>query len=356
MRRALAAIAVLLVAACLPSQEASPPPVPASVADLAGEIVYVGYDDELWIARPDGSERRRLTSDGDLGPYRAPRWSPDGRSIAAIRLPPPADLSRFVLIDPESGTMRVLSRIEVGGFSWSRDGERLAVALGDHMHSLIQIVDLPSGEWRGVAPGSSPAWSPVDDRIAFETPDGRIAVAAPDGAVRTLATPEEIAKVTKSAGGIRALYRPTWSRDGTRVGFVAVESGAPADAPQFTIVAAARGGDFHAWPIGATGHLHDFPQPVWSPTRDVFAATDVFHVPHVHHLWLGRPSAAPLRLLDEARPHFLNVAWSPDGGVLLLALDELHAWKFFWVDTGRSVEVSEGGMWPDWCCRTATGP
>lgn len=355
MRALAAATALALVTACVTGPEVAWPPAPAGLGDLAGEIVYVGYDDELWIARPDGSERRRLTSDGDLGPYRAPRWSPDGRFVAAIRLPPPADLSRFVLIDAGSGSTRVLSRLVVSSFSWSRDGRRLAVAVGDHMQSLIQIVDLASGEWRGVAPGSSPAWSPVDDRIAFETHDGRIAVAAPDGAVRTLATPEEIAKVTKSAAGIGALYRPTWSHDGSRVGFVAVESGAPADAPQFTIVGAARGGDFRSWPIGATGHLHDFPQPVWSPTRDVFAATDVFHVPHVHHLWLGRPSIAPLRLLDEAGPHFLNVAWSPDGGVLLLALDELHAWKFFWVDDGRSIEVAEGGMWPDWCCRIAPG-
>lgn len=192
MRRALAAVAVLVVAACLTSQDAGPPPVPASAADLAGKIVYVGYDDELWIARPDGSERRRLN---------------------------------------------------------------------------------------------------------------------------------------------------------------------PADASQFTVVGDARpDGPFRAWPIGATGHLHDFPQPVWSPTRDVFAATDVFHVPHVHHLWLGGPSAASLRLLDEARPHFLNVAWSVDGAVLLLALDELHAWKLYWVDTGQSVELFEGGMWPDWCCRTPTVP
>ena len=349
---------MLLLAACLPSREVGPPPVPAGPADLAGEIVYVGYDDDLWIARPDGSERRRLTSDGDLGPYRAPRWSPDGRFIAAIRLPPPADLSRFVLIDARSGTTRVLSRLEVSGFSWSRDGSRLAVAVGDHMRSLVQIVDLASGEWRGVAPGSSPAWSPVDDRIAFETHDGRIAVF--DGQIGsvTIASPEGIAKVTKSAGGIRALYRPGWSRDGRRVGFVAVERGDLADAPQYTIVGDARpDGPFRSWPIGAAGHLHDFPQPVWSPTRDVFAATDVFHLPHVHHLWLGQPSSAELRLLDEARPHFLNIAWSPDGAVLLLALDELHSWKLFWVDTGRTIEIREGGgMWPDWCCRTPTGP
>ncbi|HET9808530.1 MAG TPA: hypothetical protein VFQ66_02455, partial [Candidatus Limnocylindria bacterium] len=126
---------MVLVAACQPFSDADPPPAPAEVADLAGEIVYVGYDDELWIARPDGSEHRRLTSDGDLGPYRAPRWSPDGRFVAAIRLPPPADFSRFVLIDADSGTTRVLSRLEVSGFSWSRDGGRLAVAVGDHMQS-----------------------------------------------------------------------------------------------------------------------------------------------------------------------------------------------------------------------------
>ncbi len=345
----LAAAAILWACAATP---AAPAPAPATPAELTGLIVSVGFDDDLWISRPDGSARRRLTTDGSDGAYRSPRWSPDGRFVAAVRFPPPADLSRLVLIDVAGGSTRVLSRLEVSGFSWSPDGQRLAVAVGEHMRSTIQIIDLASGAWRGVAQGSAPAWSPVDDRVAFETPDGRIAVVEPSGAITTLASPDAIARVTKSDAGIRALYWPSWSRDGKRIGFVAVERMAPADAPQYTIVGDARpNGEFRAWPVGVPGHLHDFPQPVWSPTRDVFVATDVWHVPHVHHLWIGR-RGDDLRLLDEAKPHFLNVAWSPDGGVLLLSLDELRAWKLFWVDSGRSVEVREGGgMWPDWCCR-----
>lgn len=350
------ALVVALVGACAVGPAPSLPATPEMVGALDGSIVSVGFDDELYISRPDGGDRRRLTTDGDQGPYRSPRWSPAGRYVAALRLPPPADLSRFVLIDAVSGDQQVLSRVEVSAFSWSRDGRSLAVAVGDHRRSMIEILDLASGVWRGVAQGTSPAWSPSDDRIAFETLDGHIAFVTPDGTITEIASPDAIAKVTKSAAGISALYRPTWSRDARSIGFVAVERVAPADAPQFTVVGDARpGGSFRSFPIGAPGHLHDFPQPVWSPTRDVFAATDVWHVPHVHHLWLGS-KGDDLRLLDEARPHFLNVAWSPDGGVLLLSLDELHAWKLYWVDTGRSVEVDAGGgMWPDWCCRARSG-
>ena len=34
---------------------------------------------DIWVMRPDGSNRRRLTSDGSLNEY--PSWSPNGRSI-----------------------------------------------------------------------------------------------------------------------------------------------------------------------------------------------------------------------------------------------------------------------------------
>ena len=35
---------------------------------------------DIWLMRPDGTERRRLTRDGSLNEY--PSWSPDGRTIA----------------------------------------------------------------------------------------------------------------------------------------------------------------------------------------------------------------------------------------------------------------------------------
>ena len=34
---------------------------------------------DIWVMTPDGSDRRRLTSDGSLNEY--PSWSPNGRSI-----------------------------------------------------------------------------------------------------------------------------------------------------------------------------------------------------------------------------------------------------------------------------------
>lgn len=348
LRHAFAvALVSLLVVAC------SPVGRPASVTQLIGRVVYV-EDEDLWISRPDGAERRRLTSDGAAGPYRSPKWSPDGRWIAAVRRPPPPDLARFVLIDPRDTSVRVLSRQEVTGFSWSSDARRIAVALGEHGGSIVEVLDVATGEWRGLAAGAAPAWSPVDDRIAFETRDGRIAVLGPAGDVTRIAAPEDVTAATRGKTGIRALYRPAWSRDGKRLGFVAVEQGDAPDAVQYTVVSEARpGGPLHAYPIGPTGHLHDFPQPVWSPRGDVFAATAVFHVPHVHLLWLGDPRAAELRMLyqDGARFHFLNVAWSPDGAVLLLALDQRGEWAFFAADRpGPPILVPSRGMWPDWCC------
>ena len=46
--------------------------------------------DNVWVAKPDGSEARALSNDGTLSHYYSSymRWSPDGRYIAAYRLRP----------------------------------------------------------------------------------------------------------------------------------------------------------------------------------------------------------------------------------------------------------------------------
>lgn len=149
------------------------------------EPYLVGSD--LVLAAADGSgETRALTSTtwDERGPIdeRAPRWAPDGRSIAFIRRPGnpnyPGEL--WVMRADGTGERRLIDRS--GGFSWSPDSERI-VSLRDATTGCsrscdsarpLMVVTVASGQSRIVTSTAAeglPAWSPDGTKIAF--PSGR---------------------------------------------------------------------------------------------------------------------------------------------------------------------------------------
>jgi hypothetical protein len=83
-RLALSVAAVVASATTtgLPSAAAAAPATPvAGTAGTTGTLVFIqGYD--VWIARPDGSDRRRLTTDGSFAsPYVSPSMADDGTVV-----------------------------------------------------------------------------------------------------------------------------------------------------------------------------------------------------------------------------------------------------------------------------------
>lgn len=145
------------------------------------EPYLVGSD--LVLAAADGSgETRALTTTtwDERGPIneRAPRWAPDGRSIAFIRRPGnpnyPGEL--WVMRADGTGERRLIDRS--GGFSWSPDSERI-VSLRDPTTGCsrscdsarpLMVVTVASGQSRIVtstAVEGLPAWSPDGAKIAF---------------------------------------------------------------------------------------------------------------------------------------------------------------------------------------------
>ena len=129
------------------------------VAELAGEvrgkgwIVYGARDAngswDLFLARPDGSQRRNITNTPDFEEA-APRFSPDGTQMLYRRLPKGATINhdqwgfqgRLVLAKPDGTNAAAIGgEGEFPWASWSPDGRQVACLT----KKGIQIADLATG-------------------------------------------------------------------------------------------------------------------------------------------------------------------------------------------------------------------
>ena len=129
----------------------------------------INHDDEVFIARADGSERRNLTNDpaNDWGPD----WSPDGSTIA-FNSDRDGGRLRGYLVDPDGSSVRVL---DIDGWveypSFSPDGTRIAFMGHDAGDYEVYVADIATGETVQLtdSPGGDgwPVWSPDGSTIAF---------------------------------------------------------------------------------------------------------------------------------------------------------------------------------------------
>jgi Tol biopolymer transport system component len=124
--------------------------------------------EDLFVARRDGSESRQLTNDRRRD--RVPRWSPDGKRIAFY-----SDRSRnyeIWVIDLDGGGLQRLTNCAPDNCfypAWSPDGTRLAFYKAG-VNTFITELDKQSG-------GQTPLPSRTDDEGHFElwswSPDGQ---------------------------------------------------------------------------------------------------------------------------------------------------------------------------------------
>jgi Tol biopolymer transport system component len=176
---------------------------------------------DILVMSPDGSGRRRITTDG--AGYEAPAISPDGRRIAYAQF---TNGTRGIYLMNADGTNRslLIARSSFDGEpAWSPDGSQIAFRslnsgpFGDY--GRIFVINVDGTGLRQVSPeetdpnaysfDASPAWSPGGSRIAFDR-NGQTAIINADGT-----------GLTFIGGG----EHPSWSPDGTRFAFESVSDG-----------------------------------------------------------------------------------------------------------------------------------
>jgi Tol biopolymer transport system component len=162
---------------------------------------------ELWRCRADGSDKLKLAS----APERAalPRWSPDGKQIAYVRLIV-GQADRIALVSRDGGPVRDLldenkSQMDA---NWSTDGTHMMIgSFAQDKNINIRLIDL-STKQVSVLPGSegifSPRWSPDGKYVAALSPDSTKVL------IFDFATKQWNTWFSEPAG---AVSYPVWSAD-----------------------------------------------------------------------------------------------------------------------------------------------
>jgi Tol biopolymer transport system component len=296
----------LLFAACgEPDHDVS-----ATDADVPGELVVARDTDddnrgELFIVAADGSEARAIS---DAEGFYAVVVSPDGTTAAAVQS---ADNSQpIVVVDLATGAVSPVS-VPAGAYygpSWSPSSEVFAFTGTDYgrfstptssnspgvIRDMIYIADAGGADALPVADSegaTAPAWSFDSTRLAFAR-DAAVWVMNPDGA--------DARAITQ---GMQTVFWPAWSPVDDQIAFTGYER----EFSAVYLVNADGSGQVKLSPDGVIGT-----NPAWSPDGRwiAFIAYDLNSGDTALHVI--RPDGSDHRSIGLSKPAN-QLSWSPDG-------------------------------------------
>jgi Tol biopolymer transport system component len=271
---------------------------PAPIARPAVGLLVTSREGVVSVARPDGTEPRRISPKGML--LRGPQWSTDGTRIAAWGGPIPSTSS----IHP---------------------GE-------------VYVMDADGGGIRSITPNLEPifgdalAWSPDDRRIAIAS-EGRLFVADTDGGRAIELQVEPI------PGDMLRTAAMSWSPDGNELAVVVPRAGS--DEWGVLEVVDVRTGDVTVVPMAGSLGYASIGQASWSPTGDAIAYVATVRLAGDHstgqHLMVavrndGSWTTSVLVRGPEADAQLFGwPAWSNDGTRLAWVQGDLFGALALWV-------------------------
>ncbi len=132
--------------------KATPTPV-ASATRMGGHIAYVGANGNIFVVRPDGTDKRALTNTGATDPtFNAPLLSSKGdvlavRFAAGLGAFKGSDTSGLWLV-PSSGAARRLTTNVPRGYAWTPDGVSIVYEEGYLSETALIVLDPRTGHKR----------------------------------------------------------------------------------------------------------------------------------------------------------------------------------------------------------------
>jgi Tol biopolymer transport system component len=189
--------------------------------------------DQLWLARPDGTGRRQVTTLASR--HGAPTLAPDGSALAYVAYlgPGPDAVTELRTVRADGTGERTLpttagATTRHRNPAWSPDGRRIAFGMGEPGHIALWTIgadgtDLtrltepsPAGVVRADV---EPSWSPDGRRLVFVR-----STSPSQGDLVVLDVATGLARALGLPGSNR---EPAWSPDGARIAFTArtVENG-----------------------------------------------------------------------------------------------------------------------------------
>jgi len=272
----------------------------------------------LYVIEADGRGLRRVTPAGlDVASF---EWAPDGSRIAYLD-----SRGALRLVRADGTGSELLARSSPFRspwiLSWSPDGRAIAVDDRDHTdgpltretnaeHLRIDLISTSGRAPRRLPSGDAQSldWSTRGDEIAYGDGTGRQRTIATDGS-----KPRPFFPTPQSHG----LGTPTWSADGTHIGFGGgVRRGRFFDRYSAIFVADADGRDLHL----VTSHAYNEYGFAWAPDGRWI----LYGRAHRKGIYVigadGRDNHRVTR--DSPRPvEFGALTWAPDGRSIAYATD-----------------------------------